>query len=82
MFKLFLLESLPLALSVPVTRILEIVKERRSITADTAYRLSRYLDTSPEFWLNLQTAYDLKTLPARAEITRRVHPREQETASA
>ncbi|MDR0274148.1 MAG: HigA family addiction module antidote protein [Burkholderiaceae bacterium] len=74
--------ALALALSVPSTRMLEIIKERRSITADTACRLARYLDTTPEFWLNLQTAYDLKTLPARTEITRRVHPREQEAAYA
>ena len=54
----------------------EIVKERRGITADTACRLARYFDTTPEFWLNLQSAYDVKTLPTRAEIERRVAPRE------
>ena len=60
---------------VPATRIHEIVNERRGITADTAVRLARYFDTSPEFWLNLQTAYDLKTLPTLAEIERRITPR-------
>ncbi|GAB2871961.1 HigA family addiction module antitoxin [Paraburkholderia jirisanensis] len=68
--------ALALALSVPATRLHEIVKERRGITADTAYRLSRYFDTTPEFWMNLQATYDLKTLPTRAEIDRRVEPRE------
>lgn len=62
-------------LRVPATRIHEIVNERRSITTDTAVRLGRYFDTSPEVWLNLQTAYDLKTLSTLAEIERRVTPR-------
>lgn len=68
--------ALALALNVPATRLHEIVKERRGITADTAYRLGRYFDTSAEFWLNLQTTYDLKTLPTRKEIDRKVEPRE------
>jgi antitoxin HigA-1 len=42
----------------------DIVRERRGITADTALRLARYFGSTPEFWLNLQTAYDLR----RAEI--------------
>ena len=42
-------------------RIAEIVNNRRRITADTALRLSLYFGNSPEFWLNLQTHYDLKT---------------------
>src|SRR5438477_5262172 len=41
-------------------RIAEIVNNRRSITADTALRLSLYFGNSPEFWMNLQTHYDLK----------------------
>lgn len=52
--------ALALALRVPVTRISEIVNERRSITADTALRLSRYFHMSPAFWLRLQTQYDLE----------------------
>jgi addiction module HigA family antidote len=67
--------ALALALNVPATRLHEIVKERRGITADTAFRLSRYFDTTPEFWMNLQTAYDLKVLPTRKEIERKVEPR-------
>jgi antitoxin HigA-1 len=72
--------ALSLALRVPATRIHEIVNERRGITADTAYRLARYFDTTPEFWMNLQTTYDLKTLPTRAEIDRKVEPRESADA--
>lgn len=68
--------ALSLALVVPATRMHEIVKERRGITADTAYRLARYFGTTAEFWLNLQIAYDLKTLPTRQEIDRKVEPRE------
>jgi antitoxin HigA-1 len=41
-------------------RIAEIVNNRRLITADTALRLSLYFGNSPEFWMNLQTHYDLK----------------------
>ena len=62
-------------LRVPATHIHEILNERRGITADTAVQLARYFDTSPEVWLNLQTAYDLKTLPTLPEIERRVTPR-------
>jgi addiction module HigA family antidote len=46
-------------LRVPVTRISEIVNGRRSITADTALRLARYFAMTPQFWMNLQAAYDL-----------------------
>lgn len=46
-------------LRVPPTRISEIVNERRGVSADTAIRLARYFGTTPEFWMNLQTAYDL-----------------------
>lgn len=47
-------------LRVPATRLHEIVKERRSITADTALRLARYFGGDPQSWLNLQAAYDLR----------------------
>ncbi|MEM8639722.1 MAG: HigA family addiction module antitoxin [Cyanobacteria bacterium P01_G01_bin.54] len=66
--------ALALALNVPATRIHEIVKERRSISADTAERLARYFGGDATFWLDLQAIYDLKTLPTRDEITRRVEP--------
>ena len=51
--------ALSMALLVPVTRVSEIIKERRGVTADTAARLARYFGTSARFWLNLQAAYEL-----------------------
>jgi addiction module HigA family antidote len=53
--------KLALDLRVPVTRISEIVNERRSISPETALRLAQYFNTTPEFWMNLQTQYDLET---------------------
>ena len=47
-------------ISVPPRRINEIVHGKRSITADTALRLGRFFGMSPQFWLNLQTRYDLE----------------------
>jgi len=54
------MNRLALDLRVPVTRIAEIVHERRGITSDTALRLARYFNTSARYWLNLQSAYDLE----------------------
>ncbi len=51
--------GLALALSVPSSRITEILHARRAISPDTALRLGRYFGNSPRFWANLQTAYDL-----------------------
>jgi addiction module HigA family antidote len=51
--------ALAIALRVPVTRISEIVRERRGITADTALRLARYFGTTPDFWMKMQMSYDL-----------------------
>jgi addiction module HigA family antidote len=51
--------ALALALRVPVTRISEIVRERRGITADTALRLARYFGTTPDFWMKMQMSFDL-----------------------
>ncbi|SRR5689334_854833 len=47
-------------LNVPRTRIERLVAEQTSVTTDTALRLARFFDTTPEFWMNLQTSYDLK----------------------
>ncbi len=47
-------------LGVPVTRIADIVHERRAITADTALRFARYFQNTPVFWMNLQTRFDLE----------------------
>ncbi len=49
------------SIHVPQTRIAAIIKNGRSITADTALRLARFLGTSVEFWLNLQSLYDADT---------------------
>jgi addiction module HigA family antidote len=62
-------------LDVPATRIHEIVKERRAVTADTAERLARYFGGDAASWLILQASYDLKTLSTREEIKHHVHPR-------
>ena len=51
-------------LHVPANRITAILNGKRSITADSALRLSTFFGTTPEFWLNLQTAYDLKIAKA------------------
>lgn len=69
--------ALALALAVPATRIHEIVKERRGITADTAERLAHYFGGDATSWLAMQASYDLKTLPTRADIDRQVHRRVQ-----
>jgi addiction module HigA family antidote len=51
--------SLAKALGVPRTRIERIVREETPVTPDTALRLARYFRMTPEFWMNLQTSYDL-----------------------
>ncbi|MDK1388810.1 putative HTH-type transcriptional regulator YbaQ [Ensifer psoraleae] len=48
-------------LNVPRTRIERIAAEQTPITTDTALRLARYFRTTPEFWMNMQTSFDLKT---------------------
>ncbi len=74
--------ALALALRVPATRVLAIVKEKRRISPDTALRLGRYFKVSPEFWLNLQTHYELALAEREslAAIQREVLPREPMTA--
>ena len=52
--------ALAIALRVAAPRINDVVRERRSITPDTALRLARYFRTTPQFWMNLQASYDLK----------------------
>jgi addiction module HigA family antidote len=46
--------------NIPPTRISQIIKGKRSITADTALRFSKYFGTTPDFWLGLQIEYDLR----------------------
>jgi len=63
-------------LSVPPNRISEIVNGKRSITADTALRLQRYFGIEAQFWLNLQTEYDLRIMKRKiwSDIERRIIP--------
>lgn len=77
------MNRLALDLRVPVTRISEIVHERRGITADTALRLARYFNTSAGFWMNLQAAYDLEIAEDELarEIERDVQPRSTAVAT-
>ena len=53
------MNALAAALDVPANRIMLILRNQRSITADTALRLARYFGTTPEFWMNLQQDYEL-----------------------
>jgi antitoxin HigA-1 len=64
------MNRLALDLRVPVTRIAEIVHERRGITPDTALRLGRYFNTSARFWKNAQSSYDLEV--AQDELQRTI----------
>lgn len=72
------MNKLALDLRVPVTRIADIVAERRAITPNTALRLARYFKTTAQFWLNLQTKFDLEMAEddQLAEIERDVRPLE------
>jgi addiction module HigA family antidote len=65
------------ALDVPGNRITMILNGQRGITEDTALRLSRYLGTTPELWLNLQKSYELREAQNKAgkQITKTIKPR-------
>jgi addiction module HigA family antidote len=64
------------ALGIGAARLNEIVRGERGVTADTALRLARYFGTSPEYWLNLQSLYDLRVAErkVRAKIEREITP--------
>jgi len=68
--------SLAHKLRVPATRLHEIVKERRAISADTAMRLAQYFGGDAQSWLNLQAAYDLRQaeIMSAAEIREEIKP--------
>ncbi|MHB1551713.1 MAG: HigA family addiction module antitoxin [Vulcanimicrobiaceae bacterium] len=70
--------ALAMALRVPVSRIAEITKGERAVTAETALRLARYFGTTPEFWIRLQGKYDLAIAEDKraAQVKRDVRPRE------
>jgi len=55
-------------IGVPVQRINELVRGKRGVTPETAWLLSQALDTTPEFWLSLQSAYDLAQSRPRRKI--------------
>jgi len=71
------LNELARALRVPMNRISAIANGKRSVTVDTAMRLARYFGTSPQYWLNLQNAYDLEIAERemRTRIEKEVLPR-------
>lgn len=60
--------ALAICLQVPAPRINDIVRERRAVTVDTALRLAKYFGTSAEFWMGLQTGFDMAQ--ARASMTK------------
>ena len=68
--------ALAMALHVPAPRINDVVRERRAVTPDTALRLARYFDTTAQFWLNLQSSFDLRQTEIKAggRIAKEVHP--------
>ena len=68
--------GLAVELLVPATRINDIVRGKRAITADTALRLGRYFGTTPQFWINLQANFDLETAQdgRGLEIAGRIRP--------
>ena len=72
------MNRLALDLHISVTRIAEILAERRGISADTAIRLARYFGNAPAFWMNLQTRYDLEVAEDEiaAKVARDVRPHE------
>jgi antitoxin HigA-1 len=73
--------ALAMELRVPVSRISEILRERRGISGDTALRLARYFNMTPEFWMGIQTQFELDsaTDAAGAAIEREIRPRPLKT---
>jgi addiction module HigA family antidote len=69
-------------LGIPANRVTEIIRHRRGITADTAIRLGTWLGTTPQYWMNLQSNYDLKTaeLESGDEIRKQVQPHSAQAA--
>jgi addiction module HigA family antidote len=67
---------LAMELMVPVTRVNDIARGKRAISADTALRLSRYFRTTPQFWMNLQANYELELAEDAKgrEIAERIRP--------
>lgn len=70
--------GLAIRLHVPAPRVNDIVRERRGISPDSALRLARYFGTTPQYWMDLQTAYDLRVAAELAgeQIQHEVTPAE------
>lgn len=70
------MSGLAQALGIPTSQIVHVIADQEPMTSDLALRLARCFRTSPQFWLGLQTAYDLSMAQARfgAEIEARVQP--------
>lgn len=68
--------QLAAALHVPTNRVTGILNEQRAVTADSALRLARYFGTTPEFWMNMQSAYELRQVRFNhgEKITSEVRP--------
>ncbi len=68
--------GLAIRLQVPAPRVNDIVRERRGISPDSALRLARFFGTSPQYWMDLQTAYDLRVAEEQAgeQIRHEINP--------
>lgn len=67
--------ALAFALCVPTPRMNDVVRQKRAVSVDTALRLARYFNTTAQFWLNLQTSYDLKMAKQSMDtINNEIHP--------
>src|ERR1700686_1068129 len=67
-------------IAVPTNRVTQILSGARSVTGDTALRLGHFFGTSPQFWLNLQTLYDLRMAEAKASKSIRMLPTLKESS--
>jgi len=74
--------ALAMELHVPAPRINDVVRERRAVTPDTALRLARYFGTTAQFWLNLQSSFDLKQVARELgkKIEQEVRPLQRRAA--
>ena len=70
--------ALSIALRIPAPRINDLVREKRGLSVDTALRLARYFGSTAQFWLNLQTAVELKIVEQQvgASIQKEIFPRQ------
>lgn len=69
------------AIGITRVRINEIILGKRSVTPDTAFRLARFFNTTPDFWMSLQTNYDMwNTLQKKEKEYQTIHPMKSEAA--